>query len=86
MFQKTAVPVREDVVTTLLTMTNPSSTMSVSSIDDRPPTDGGRLPKLPRLPTARPASHTQPQLAIELRVKTVLETRPMANARVWSES
>ena len=48
-------PVLDDVVTTLLTMTKPSSTMSVSSIDERPPDDGGRLPKLPRRPTVRPA-------------------------------
>ena len=53
------MPVREDVVATLLTMTKPSSTMSVSSIDDRPAAEGGRLPKLPRRPVDRPVTHVE---------------------------
>ncbi len=66
------LPVRDDAVWTLLTMTKPSSTTSASSIDERPPDGegGGRLPKLPRRPTARPATSEPHQLLMSILLHT----------------
>ena len=64
------MPVRDNAVWTLLTMTKPSSTTSVSSIDERPPEGdgGGRLPKLPRRPTARPADSVPYQALVRMQL------------------